>query len=76
VLASSTLARAEELERAVALAEGVLDSLAGAPVRADCAASYGAGEVRWTHGTAGAMSLVAVAAVGDTLFQIGAVLPP
>lgn len=76
VLASSTLARAERLERAVALTEGVLDSLAGTSMRADGAASYGAGEVLWSLAPDGVASLIATGPLGDTLFQIGAVLPP
>lgn len=76
VLASSTLARAEQLERAVALTEGMLDSLAQTRVRADGAASYGPGEVRWSLAPDGVASLIATGPLGDTLFEVGAVLPP
>jgi type II secretory pathway pseudopilin PulG len=76
VLASSTLSRAERLERATALAEGVLDSLAAEDAPAGGSASYGAGEVAWTVDAAGEVALIAVGPAGDTLFEIESVLPP
>jgi hypothetical protein len=74
-LASATLGRAERLERAAALAEGVLDSLAGARVPADGHAAYGTGEVAWTVGAGGAVTLRALGPAGDTLFAVTSVLP-
>lgn len=75
-IASSTLTAAEELERAVALAEGVLDSLSLAPARDDGAASYLGGEVRWSVGADGATLVAATDSRGRALFEIRAVLPP
>jgi hypothetical protein len=45
-------------------------------VRADGAASYGAGEVLWNLAPDGVAYLIATGPLGDTLFEIGAVLPP
>jgi len=75
-VSSATLTAAEELERAVGLAEGVLDSLSSAPVREDGAASYRGGEVRWSVGTDGATLVAATDSRGRALFEIRAVLPP
>jgi len=76
VLASSTLGRAERLERAAALAEGVLDSLAVVAAPTDGRASYGAGDVLWAVNPAGEVVVIALGPTGDTLFEIGSVLPP
>jgi len=75
VLASATLGGAERLERAVALAEGVVDSLRRSASPVDGAVSYGAGEVRWRVGAGGEVTLVALGPVGDTLFDLSTVLP-
>ena len=76
VLASSTLGRAERLERAAALAEGVLDSLAVVSAPMDGRASYGAGDVLWAVGPGGEIAVIAFGPAGDTLFEIASVLPP
>lgn len=70
VLASATLARAERIERAAALAEGVLDSLAleRSPIAGE--ASRAGGRVRWSVGPEGEVVLVALGSVGDTLFDL------
>ena len=49
-LASSTLARAEALETAVAVAEGVLDSLKQADVVEAGERGFGGGDVVWIVG--------------------------
>ena len=76
VLASATLGRAERLERAVALAEGVLDSLGAVAVPSDGRASYGPGEVLWRLEPEGVLTLVATGPKGDTLFGVEGVLAP
>jgi Tfp pilus assembly protein PilV len=76
VLASSTLGRAERLERAAALAEGVLDSLAVVSAPTDGRASYGAGDVLWAVNPVGEVVVIALGPTGDTLFEFGSVLPP
>ena len=76
VLASATLGRAERLERAVALAEGVLDSLGAAILPVDGTASYGAGEVLWQLEPEGGVIVVATGPRGDTLFSVESVLAP
>ena len=76
VLAAATLGRAERLERAAARAEGVLDSLARASAPSDGAASYRAGQLRWTAGPAGEVRLVATGPTGDTLLEVASILPP
>ena len=59
VLASATMTRAESLERTVATAEGVLDSLVGAAsVGADSVAFDGGWVVRWSLDDSGRVSLV------------------
>ncbi len=75
VVASQTLAAAERLERAVALSEGALDSLALVVAPTDGAVRHPAGEVRWRIGSDGEVILVASGPAGDTLFQFGSVLP-
>ncbi|HUF76738.1 MAG TPA: hypothetical protein VMM35_10700 [Longimicrobiales bacterium] len=76
VLASATLGRADRLERAVALAEGVLDSLGAVAYPADGGASYGAGQVLWRLEPEGHVTLVATGPSGDTLFSVESVLMP
>lgn len=75
MLASRTLARAERLERAVALAEGVLDSLGRVPVPTDSSRGYRGGEVRWQVGDSSRVALTAFGPVRDTLFVVTATLP-
>ena len=76
VLASATLTRAESLERAVATAEGVLDSLAGASeIRGDSLPHAGGGIVRWSVDDSGRVRLQASepngALVLDLVTEIG-----
>ena len=74
-LASSTLERAEELEAAVASAEGVLDSLKQvAPIESGTQ-SFGGGEVAWTVSDARDVVLRAVTRRRVTLFVVRTVLP-
>jgi hypothetical protein len=76
VLASATLGRAERLERAVALAEGVLDSLASVPDPGGGSTSdAGGAEVRWSVGSEGALTVVALGPLGDTILSLASVLP-
>jgi Tfp pilus assembly protein PilV len=76
VLASSALARAERLERAVALAEGVLDSLAVVADPVGGAASYGAGQVVWAVEEDGRVMVVGHGTTGDTILVVHSILPP
>lgn len=74
VLASATLTRAESLERAIATAEGVLDSLLGAgDVLADSIRHAGGGAVRWSVDDSGHLSLQATAANGSVVLDLSAV---
>jgi len=71
VLASSTLTRAESLERAVATAEGVLDSLAAsASILADSVPHAGGGTVRWSVDDSGRVSLQATGADGAVVLDV------
>lgn len=74
-VAARTLGQAERLERAVASAQGVLDSLRGVPVPASSSLGYRGGDVRWEVGDSGQVVLPALGAVGDTLFVVTATLP-
>lgn len=74
-LASSTLARADDLERAVAVADGVLDSLQRVEGPGTGLESYGAGGVRWSVDDSGRVAAQAISMVGDTLFEARSVLP-
>jgi type II secretory pathway pseudopilin PulG len=76
VLASATLTRAESLERAVATAEGVLDSLAAtAIVLAGSVPHSGGGMVRWSVDDSGMVHVEATAASGETLLDMMSVVP-
>jgi len=75
-LASTTLGRAERLERASALAEGVLDSLTVTPGAVDGEAHYVGGKVLWTVDARGELTLFALGPLGDTLFSVSTVVPP
>jgi hypothetical protein len=71
VLASATLTRAESLERAVATAEGVLDSLAASPsILADSIRHSGGGTVRWSVDDSGRVSLQATEASGAVVLDV------
>lgn len=75
VLASATLTRAESLERAVATAEGVLDSLAAtASIRADSVPHSGGGTVRWSLDDSGRVILQATEAGGPVVLDVLAVV--
>jgi type II secretory pathway pseudopilin PulG len=76
VLASSTLTRAETLERAVATAEGVLDSLAHVGVVVPDSVLLASARVSWTVGDSGRVDLRAVDAADRLLFEIEAVVSP
>jgi Tfp pilus assembly protein PilV len=74
-LASSTLTRAEALERAVAEAQGVLDSLSGTRgVSADSAARPW-GTVAWSVDDSARVGVRAVARTGEVLLDVRSVLP-
>jgi len=73
-LASVTLERAEQLESAVANAEGVLDSLKRATVIEDGALRFGAGDVVWTVSDDGDLVIRAVTYEGVTLFVVRTLL--
>ncbi len=74
-LASSTLARAEALESAVAVAEGVLDSLKQAASVEPGARSFGGGDVVWSVEDDGEMIVRAITRDRVTLFVIHTLLP-
>jgi type II secretory pathway pseudopilin PulG len=75
VLASATLTRAESLERAVATAEGVLDSLAGAAATlADSIPHAGRGTVRWSIDDSGYVRLQATEGRGSVVLDLAAVV--
>ncbi len=74
-VAARTLGRAERLERAVASAEGVLDSLRRVPARVSASLGYRGGDVRWQVGDSGRVVLTALGPVDDTLFVVTATLP-
>ncbi len=75
VIASSTQVRAESLERAVARAEGILDSLQRASGAGSGVRSYGTGEVRWSVDETGEVVLRALEQRGNLLFEVRSVLP-
>ena len=76
VLASATLTRAESLERAVATAEGVLDSLSrAANIGADSVPHAGGGIVRWSMDDSGRVRLQATEASGASVIDLAAVVP-
>jgi prepilin-type N-terminal cleavage/methylation domain-containing protein len=75
VIASATLVGAERMERAAALAEGLLDSLAAESVPAPGEARLGWGDVRWNVGAGGELTLVALGPAGDTLFELTTIGP-
>lgn len=74
-LAARTLGRAERLERAVAVVEGVLDSLWGGSAPSGSTLGYEGGEVDWLVEDSGQVVLSALGPVGDTLFVVTATLP-
>jgi Tfp pilus assembly protein PilV len=79
VLASATFTRAESLERAVATAEGVLDSLAATTsIVADSLRHSGGGTVKWSVDDSGRVSLQATEASGAVVLDVLAVVsvPP
>ena len=73
VLASTTLTRAERLQRAIASAEAVLDTVVASPVPSGGIAAFVGGELRWQVEESGEVVLRAVESTGDTLFAIGAI---
>jgi Tfp pilus assembly protein PilV len=76
VLASSTLTRAETLERAVATAEGVLDSLAQSPFVVSDSVVLPDARISWTVGDSGRLSIRATDATARVLFELESVVSP
>jgi len=76
VLASSTLTRAERLQRAIASAEAVLDTVVVSSAMSSGLATYAGGELRWQVEESGEVVLWAVESTGDTLFAISAIASP
>jgi prepilin-type N-terminal cleavage/methylation domain-containing protein len=74
-IASRTLGRAERLEHAVSLAEGVLDSLSRVRGPFSSALPYDGGQVRWEVRDSGPVVLSALGPEGDTLFVVTSTLP-
>jgi hypothetical protein len=75
VLASATMTRAESLERTVATAEGLLDSLVGsASVGADSVAQDGGWVVRWSLDDSGRVSLLASDPSGAVVLYLPSVV--
>jgi type II secretory pathway pseudopilin PulG len=75
-LASRTLARAEHLERAVAAAGGVLDSLAGADSLVSAADSFGGARLEWLVDAAGRVVLRATGPDSSIWFEVGSAVEP
>lgn len=78
-LASNVLAEAQQIERAVALAEGVLDSLQALPgpdPGGEGRAGYAGGSVEWSVDEAGAVVLRATDTRGVMQFEVHSRLPP
>lgn len=75
-VASRTLGEAEQLERTVTEAEGVLDSLAGAPEAETGARSTSGGVIEWTIDESGAVVLRAVREGGDLWLEVTSALLP
>ncbi len=74
-LASSTLTQAEVLERAVAEAQGVLDSLAGTRgPRADSTV-HPWGSVSWLVDDSARVGIRATSRTGEVLIDLSSVLP-
>ncbi len=76
VLASSTLARAEVLERAVATTEGILDSLARTRSAGADSVLYPAGGVSWSVDDSGRVAVHATDPKGEVVLDVRSVLPP
>lgn len=75
VLATATMTRAETLERTVATAEGVLDSLAGtATVDAGSMAQSGGWLIRWSLDDSGRVSLQATDPSGAVVLDMPSVV--
>lgn len=76
VLASSTLTRAETLERAVATAEGVLDSLAHVDVVVTDSVKLPTARVTWTVDESGRIRLRATDDADRLMFELESVVAP
>ncbi len=74
VVTGQTLGRAALLERAVAKAEGVVDSLDGAATLESGERAFADGEVAWTVTDSGLVVVRVVAPEGDTLVDVSSVL--
>lgn len=75
VLASSTLARAEVVERATATVEGVLDSLARTRSAGADSLSHDAGKVHWSVDDSGMVAVRAVDPGGAVVLDLRSSLP-
>jgi Tfp pilus assembly protein PilV len=76
VLASATLTQAESLERAVATAEGILDSLVASPtILADSVAHTGGGTVKWSVDDSGHVRVQVTGPSGNLLLDLPSVVP-
>jgi len=76
LVASSTLQRAERMERASTAAEGVLDSLRSASRLESGARVHDDGRIRWLVDEEGAVSLWVVSGVGDSLLELRTLVAP
>lgn len=75
LLASRTLRRAETLERAVARAEGVLDSLRGGAVIGSGLVAFEGGEVLWSVTDSGGVAVLATDVAGARLLEVRSRVP-
>lgn len=76
VLASSTLTRAETLERVVSAAEGVLDSIGRAPTAGSDSALLPNAHLSWSVDDSGRVRVHAVDAAGRVLVEVESMLAP
>lgn len=70
VLAARTTSDADRLERAVAEAEGVLDSLAGAPAPTSGSRELAYGSIRWEVESDGGATVEVISSGGTLLFDV------
>lgn len=75
-LASRTLAEAQQTERAVTEAEGVLDSLAGVAGAVSGARAVPGGTIEWSVDGSGVVALRAARDDGRVWVEVTSALPP